>query len=502
MRKVIVIGAGFSGLSSATTLAHAGYDVTVVEKHDQAGGRARFFENSGFKFDMGPSWYWMPEVFENYFNYFDRSVSDYYTLERLSPSYKVYWGNGEADEIPANLDELFKLFEKYEKGSSKKLQKFLADAKVKYEVGMNKFVQKPGLSIFEFTNLDVLVNAFKLDLVKSFYDYIRKYFSHPRLLQLIEFPILFLGATPKNTPALYSLMNYADIELGTWYPKGGMHKIVEGMHKLAEENGVKFLFESQVEKINVINGVAQGVSINGTFLEADYIVGSADYHHIDKFLLDEAYQNYSDKYWDKRLMAPSCLLYYLGVDKKLDGLLHHDLFFDAPFDLHAEEIYSDPQWPSNPLFYASVASKTDDTVAPEGCENLMLLVPIATGLEDTEEVKERYLNIILDRLEKHIGTSVKEHIVYKRAYASSDFSKDYFAFKGNAYGLANTLSQTAILKPSIKNKKVSNLFYTGQLTVPGPGVPPSIISGQVVAKQIMNEDESFKQTLETQTISN
>jgi phytoene desaturase len=486
-KKVIVIGAGFAGLSAATTLAKEGFDVTLLEKNSESGGRARKLEVEGFTFDMGPSWYWMPDVFENYFNQFNTTVAEHYELLRLDPSYAVFFSKDEVMRVPANLNEFYALFEKYEKGSSIQLKKFLKEAEYKYKVSMSDFVHKPSLSLFEFLDLRILNAALKMDLFKSISKYIHRHFKEPKLIQLLEFPVLFLGAKPNETPALYSMMNYADIVLGTWYPVGGMHKIVEGMIAVAKAQGVKIKEAENVEKINVVDGKAVSVISNGITHEADVIIAAADYHHVEQKLLDEKYRNYSENYWKSRKMAPSCLMYYLGLDKKIEGLEHHNLFFDTPFDLHAEEIYDRPQWPSQPLFYSTCASKTDKTVAPEGKENLVLLIPIAVDIEDNEEIREKYFNIMMDRLEHLTGQSIKQHVIVKKSYAIKDFKKDYNSFGGNAYGLANTLRQTAILKPSLKNKKVSNLYYAGQLTVPGPGVPPSIISGQVAAREIIKK---------------
>ncbi|MGQ0827761.1 MAG: phytoene desaturase family protein [Bacteroidota bacterium] len=488
-KKVIVIGAGFAGLSAATTLAKKGFDVTLLEKNNSIGGRARKLEIDGFTFDMGPSWYWMPDVFENYFKQFNTSVPEHYDLIRLNPSYAVFFSKEEVMKVPASLNEFYQLFERYEPGSSEQLKKFLAEAEYKYNVSMSDFVHKPSLSLLEFIDLRILNAVLRMDLFKSISKYIKKHFSDPKLIQLLEFPVLFLGAKPDETPALYSMMNYADIVLGTWYPMGGMFKIVEAMEKIAISQGVKIKTNETIEKINVKNGKAESVVSNGILQEADAIIAAADYHHIEQNLLEKEYRNYNEDYWRSRKMAPSCLMYFIGVDKKIEGLQHHNLFFDAPFDLHAEEIYDRPQWPSNPLFYSTCASKTDKSAAPEGKENLVLLIPVAVGIEDTEEIRERYYNIMMDRLEHLTGQHIKQHVIVKKSYAINDFRSDYNSFGGNAYGLANTLSQTAILKPALKNKKVKNLYYAGQLTVPGPGVPPSIISGQVAAREVI---KSFK----------
>lgn len=492
-KKVIVIGSGFAGLSAATTLADKGFKVQLLEKNDQPGGRARSFFDEGYAFDMGPSWYWMPDVFESYFNRFGKSVSDYYELIRLDPSYRVYFAEDDWVDIPASMKELYAVFESIEKGSSSKLRKFLSESAYKYEVGIRDLVYKPGRSLMEYADTRVLKGLFQLDLLKSMRSYVHAYFKNPKLRQLMEFPILFLGGTPKNTPALYSLMNYADMALGTWYPKGGMYQIVKAMVSLASEKGVEIITGAEVSSIEVnIQKRAERVVTSKGNYEADIIVAGADYHHVEQHLLEPAHRNYSESYWDKRKMAPSCLIFYMGVSKKLKGLQHHTLFFDEDFDQHARDIYEDPKWPENPLFYVSATSKTEPSSAPDGCENLFVLMPVAPALKDDHFTRERYYDMIMERLEKLTNQNIRDFVVYKKSYAQSDFISDYHAFKGNAYGLANTLKQTAILKPSLKSPKVNNLYYTGQLTVPGPGVPPALISGQVVAKEIEKDFKGAK----------
>ena len=485
MEKIGIIGAGFSSLSVATHLANAGYDVHVFDNHDMAGGRARKFEKDGFVFDMGPSWYWMPDVFENYFAHFGKTPEDYYDLIRLDPSYKIFFPEEDVD-IPADLNDLKALFDKWEPGAGAKLDQFLTEAAVKYDLGMNKLVLKPGKSIMEFAEWDVFKNLFKLNIFNSFKNYTKKYFKDQRILQILEFPILFLGATAQTTPALYSLMNFADIKLGTWYPKGGMHKIVEGMQSLAEEKGVTFHFNATVHKINTGNKHVQSLLVNDDVIDFDQVVAGADYHFVEQKLLDQENRNYSDAYWNKRDMAPSSLIFYLGIDDELPNLEHHNLFFDEDFGVHAKELYDNPSWPTAPLFYACVPSKTDASVAPKGKENMFILMPVAPGIEDNDALHDHYFNVIINRIESRIGKSFKDKITVKRTFSIDNFKEEYNAFKGNAYGLSNTLMQTAILKPKLKNKKVKGLYYTGQLTVPGPGVPPSLISGQLVANEIIH----------------
>jgi phytoene desaturase len=484
-KKIVVIGAGFAGLAAASSLAQKGHDVTILEKNSLPGGRARKMEVQGYNFDMGPSWYWMPEVFEQYFERFGKKVSDYYTLDRLDPAYKIVFGQGKEMPVPVDMTALKALFEQYEKGSSAKLEKFLSEAAYKYQVGMHEFVYKPSHSILEFADLRVVKAIFRLQMLTSMSSYVDKLFQNRYLRELLKFPVLFLGATPEDTPAMYSLMNYADLVLGTWYPRGGMYQIVAGMVKLAEELGVKIELNQAVTKIEIEQGKAKRVrTASGGLWEVDAVVAGADYHHIEQQVLEPAYRQYTEAYWDKRTMAPSSLLFYVGVNKKLDNLLHHNLFFDEDFQVHAKEIYKEPKWPSKPLFYACIASKTDPTCAPEGHENLFLLIPTAPDLKDSPEVREHYYNMVMERLERLSGQSIRPHVDYCKSFAHQDFIREYNAYKGNAYGLANTLRQTAFLKPKMRNKKVSNLFFTGQLTTPGPGVPPSLISGQVVAAEL------------------
>lgn len=482
-RKVAIIGSGFSGLSAASYLSKDGYEVHVFEKNSEVGGRARqFTTDNGYVFDMGPSWYWMPDIIEAFFNDFGRKSSDFYDLIPLNPQFEMVFSDGVMG-IPENYEEMKDLFESIEKGAGKQLDEFMNDAQYKYEVGMKDFVNKPCHSWFEFASPKIAKSALKLDLLTNFQRFVRKYFKNPKLIMLMEFPVIFLGAAPKDIPALYSLMNYGGYKLGTWYPMGGFAKVTQAMMQIASEGGVHFHFNSNVEKIILENNKAVGLKINGEELRFDTVIASSDYQHTET-LLPESHRNYDEKYWEKRVFAPSCLIYYLGFNEKIPNLTHHTLFFENDLELHTNEIYEDKKWPTKPLFYACCPSKTDKDTAPENGENVFLLMPVAPGIEDSEEMREKYFLEMISRLEKHTGTSdLISKLEYKRSYCVEDFKKDYNAYKGNAYGLANTLSQTAVLKPSVKNRKVKNLLYTGQLTVPGPGVPPSIISGKIVARE-------------------
>lgn len=483
----IVIGAGFSGIAAAASLARRGFQVDLIEKNEAPGGRASVWRKDGFTFDMGPSFYWMPEVFERFFAEFGEKPGDHYDLRRLDPSYKVVFGQDDDLCLPATRNEQHLLFERYEPGASSALHEFLSEARIKYELGMGELVYRPSLSWMEYARPDVLGGLIKTSVLRSLRKHVRDHFNEPRLRSLMEFPVLFLGAAPQNTPALYSLMNYADLELGTWYPMGGMGQVIEGMMNVAIRQGVQVHVGCTVTGIVVENGHAVGIRTGQGTMMADAVVAGADYHHVEQTLLPEQHRSYSHTYWEKRKLAPSSLLFYLGIDRRVPRLEHHTLFFDEQLDVHSAEIYDDPVWPSKPLFYVSCSSKTDPTVAPDGQENMVVLIPIAPGLEDTQVTREHYYDLVMDRMTNYIGLDLRPHVVVKRSYCINDLKQDYNAFRGNAYGLANTLSQTGPLRPSMKSRKVQGLYFTGQLTVPGPGVPPAIISGQVVAELVEKE---------------
>lgn len=483
-KRIAVIGSGFSGISAAAYAAKSGNEVHVFEKHEQPGGRARQFKtDEGYLFDMGPSWYWMPDIIDGFFADFNCKASDFFNLISLDPQFEMVFST-EKVSVPKKNEDIRKLFEKIESGAAKQYDKFMQSAQFKYEVGMKEFVTKPCYNWLEFASLKIAGGALKLDLFSNFRNYVSRYFTDSKLISLMEFPVIFLGASPKHIPALYSLMNYGGYVLGTKYPMGGFYQLVLAMKKVAEEQGAIFHFNHEVQKINTESGQATSITVDGQTYEFDAIIASSDYHHTET-LLSKPFRNYRKAYWETRTFAPSCLIYYLGIKGKISHLKHHTLFFENELDNHIDCIYKNKKWPSKPLFYACCPSKTDPDVAPEGCENIFLLLPLAPGIYDEESIREKYLIEMLERIEKHTGEAeLISRIEYKRSYCVSDFISDYNAYQGNAYGLSNTLSQTAVLKPKIQNKKIRNLFYTGQLTVPGPGVPPSIISGKIVASEV------------------
>ncbi len=484
MKRVSVIGGGISSLSAACYLAKEGFHVEVFEKNATMGGRARQYKEAGFTFDMGPTWYWMPDVFEKFFSDFGKTPSDFYQLEKLDPAYKVFFSQHDSITIPGAPGEIIKVFEATEAGAGKQLEKLLTGAAYNYDVAIKDIVYRPGKSPFELVSRKTIL---KLGLFLTSISHLAATrFKDPRLRKIIEFPVLFLGAKPSDIPAFYSFMNYADFGLGTWHPAGGMYSVIEGFKKLALELGVTMHNEAPVEEIILEGKQVAGVKVGGQLIRSDLVVSGADYHHTE-MLMEQSKRGYSEKYWDKKTFAPSALMFFLGVDRKLKNVNHHTLFFDTPFDKHAVSIYDKPQWPEAPLFYVSIPSVTDPSVAPEGKEALIFLVPLAPGLEDREEIREKYYNIIMDRFEKLTDQSIRDHIIVKKSYCVNDFIDDYNSYKGNAYGLANILRQTAFLRPKMKSRKVKGLYFTGQLTVPGPGVPPSLISGHVVSKMIMHD---------------
>lgn len=480
-KKIKIIGSGFSALAASCYLAQKGYEVDVYEKNSTIGGRARQLKRDGFTFDIGPTWYWMPDVFERFFGDFNKKPSDYYDLIKLSPAYQVYFGVNEFVTIADNLPEIVTTFESIEKGSGEKLTAFIKEAQSNYDIAIKDLVYRPGVSPLELVTLETAkkVDQFFGNISKD----IRKRFKNKKLVQILEFPVLFLGAKPSDTPTFYNFMNFADFGLGTWHPKNGMYSVILAMEKLAIELGVTIHTNSNVEKIIVENGKASAIVINGETLSADVILSGADYHHSET-LLDEKHRAYSEKYWESRVFAPSSLLFYVGFDKKIENVEHHSMFFDVDFDVHAKDIYDNPKWPEEPLFYASFPSKTDENSAPDGKEAAIFLIPLAPGLNDTNELREKYFEKIMIRLEQLTQQSLKNNVIFKQSFCVNDFINDYNSYKGNAYGMANTLLQTAFLRPKLKSKKVKSLYFTGQLTVPGPGVPPALISGKLVADLI------------------
>ena len=480
-QKVVIVGSGFSSLSASCYLAQAGYDVTILEKNNDLGGRARQLKKDGFVFDIGPTFYWMPDVFENFFSDFGKSRNQFYDLIKLNPAYEVYFDVKDTVKIADNLSDIKKTFEDIEQGSSTKLEKFISKAKKNYDIAMKDLVFKPGKNLFEIVTPQTILKI--KDFFRTIRAQVRQYVSDKRLRSILEFPVLFLGAKPNNTPSFYNFMNYADFGLGTWHPKGGMYKVVEAITSLANELGVEMKSGTPVTGFEIENDKVKKVKTALDSYDCDIVLSGADYYHTET-LLPVKFRQYQESFWKKKTFAPSALLFFVGFDKKIENVSHHTLFFDTDFETHAATIYETKEWAKKPLFYGSFPSITDSNSAPEGKEAGIFLIPIAPDLEDTVKIRQRYFEQIIDRIELLTDQEVKKHVIFHESYCVNDFKSDYNSYKGNAYGLANTLRQTHILRPKLKSKKVKNLYFSGQLTVPGPGVPPSIISGKIVSDLI------------------
>lgn len=497
MKQAVVIGSGFGGLSAAGYLAREGYGVTVVEKNSWVGGRARVLERDGFRFDMGPSWYWMPGEHDKWFRDMGVERSDYYDLRRVDPSYKVYYGDSEPGErdnvvtIPANLEEAKRIFERYETGAGERLEEYLEECRQKYDLAMATYIYKNYDTLFDFINAKTMRNLGTLNIARSYKGMIKKYFKHPYLRKILEFPVVFLGSSARKTPAIYTLMNYIDFILGTWYPTGGFGRVVEAMMDVDRALGVEFRFNRPVTRLEVENGRVTRViceSAEGEeALPADVVVANADYHHVEQDLLPPESRSFSTASWNRRSLAPGVLNFYVGLNKKFHSFGHHTFFFDSDWDTHFRAVYEKPDWLEKPLFYIHAPSISDSTSAPEGKEAVFILVPIAPGLDETEEIRERYFDDVIERIERLTGESFREQIEFVESYSLRDFARDFNAFKGNAFGLGQTLFQTAYFRTANYSRKVSNLYFSGHYTVPGTGTTMSTISGNVVTKRIIQE---------------
>lgn len=487
MKKVLIIGAGFSGLSLAALLKHSGFDVTVFEKNNECGGRARLWEKDGFKFDMGPSWYLMPEVFDNFFSVFNKKSSDYYELERLDCSYKVFFDKDDYVDVKSHPDELFNIFEKIEQGSGNKLKNYLEQSEKKYTTALDEFLYRDYTSFFDFINKRTIIDGLKLNVFGSLDKFIGKNFKNRRLKQLLEYTMVFLGTAPKDAPAMYSMMSHIDMKQGVFYPHGGLNKVADSIKDLCIELGVEIITNTNIDKININNSIAESVQSNGKTFKGDILISSADYPYIELNCIEKKYRTFNSKYWESRKIAPSMFILYLGLDKKLDKLSHHNLYFSENWNKHFNSIFNCPELPENPCFYLSCISKTDKDSAPANHENVFVLVPIAPGLDINSEASEKYKDYIIQHIENICSEKINEHIKTSRIFTVEDFEKDYNAYKGTALGLSHNLMQTALFRPAHKSKKIKNLFYTGQYTHPGVGVPMVLISSQITADIITKD---------------
>lgn len=487
-KKVIVIGSGFGGLATAALLAKDGYEVTVFEKNAKPGGRATMYSAKGFNFDMGPSWYMMPEVFDRFFAEFGKKTSDYYRLVRLKPEYRVFFGDGTREDLSGDLQKDKSLFEKLEKGSSKKLDEYLREAKIKYDVSMNSILYRNLTYPWDLVTPEIAKHAKSMHIFEPMERYIHTYFKSTKLQQILEYNLVFLGCSPQNAPALFSLISYASFKLGIWYPMGGMYEIVKAFVALGDELGVKYYYNSPVTKIITEGNKARGVVVKNTTYKADIIISNADYTHTEDLLSDQTKRSFSKKYWSKKVFAPSAFLLFLGVKGKLPKLLHHTLYFGNDWKGHFQEVFESNTWPKDPSIYISKPSATDPSVAPKNHENIMILVPISTKIDDSKNKQEEYADYIISYIEDKLGITFRKNIIYKKIFSKMHFADSYNSFEGNALGgLAHTFFQSAIWRPGNKSKKLDNLFFAGAGTNPGIGVPPAIISGHLVRDKIRKQ---------------
>ena len=504
--SVAVVGSGFGGLSTACYLADAGADVTVVEKNEQVGGRASVLERDGFRFDMGPSWYLMPDVFEEFFADFGKEPTDYYDLTHLDPHYRIFFKDndgrrpgrdvpgldvdtdGDTIDVTPDREQVKRVFDAYEPGAGDVLDDYLAKSRENYEIGMEHFVKKDRPRVRDWLDPSLAEYARGLTLLGSMQDHVEDYFDHPKLQQVMQYTLVFLGGSPDTTPALYNLMSHVDFNLGVYYPEGGMNGVAVGMADLARELGVEFLTDHPV---TAIKGRRGGFKLEtdgetGAVL-ADVVVSDADYAHTEQELLPEQKRQYDADYWESRTYAPSAFLLYLGVEGDVEELAHHTLVLPSDWQQHFDEIFEEPAWPDDPAYYLCVPSKTDDTVAPEGHSNLFALVPVAAGLDDTPAVRESYRDLVLDDVAENTGVDLRDRIVVEETFSVSEFTERYNSYRGTALGLAHTLRQTALFRPPHRSKALDGLYFTGAFTTPGIGVPMCLISGDITADYVIDD---------------
>jgi phytoene desaturase len=486
-KSAIIIGAGFGGLATAALLAKKGYTVTLLEKNDHPGGRAMVYKEKGFTFDMGPSWYLMPEAFERYFSLFDTKPSDFYTLKRLDPQYRVYFDKDDRVDMYRDLQKNLDTFDSIAPGAGKLVEEYLDLAKYQYDIAMNQFIYKNYNSLLDIMDPRLMIEGTKLKLFSSLNAFVSQYTNQDKIKKILQYTMVFLGGSPSNTPAFYSIMSHIDFHLGVFYPMGGMGKVIEGLAKLCKENRVKIVTNQEVKRIHVRNKHAHSVETQDKTYEADLVISNADYPHTETDLLTSHNQTYSKEYWERKTIAPSAFLLYLGVKGTVKNLSHHTLSFADDWEHHFAQIFDDPAWPDKPSYYVCCPSKTDPSVAPKGHENIFVLVPVAAGLKDTKDVRMKFRSKIISHIEHITGEKIDNRIVVERIFSQQDYASMYNAYKGTALGLAHTLFQTALFRPQNKSKNVDNLYYVGQFTHPGIGVPMCLISAELTTERIVNE---------------
>lgn len=492
-KHAVIIGSGFGGLGSACLLAKAGYRVTVLEKNEQPGGRASVFSEQEYTFDMGPSWYLMPDVFEHFFQLMGETVEDHLVLKKLSPSYRIFYKDEDRTiDIFSDLEKDIPTFEALEPGSGSRLREYLKRAAYQYEVAKKRFLFKNYDSILDFLNWETAIEGSRLSVFSNMDRYVRKFFTTPAVQKIMQYTLVFLGSSPYNTPALYNIMSHIDFSMGVFYPQGGIYELVKAFVRIAEKHGAVIRTHADVARILVEKGTATGVElVGGERIDADLVISNADMAFTDLHLLPEGSRVKDERYWNSRTLSPSAFIMYLGINGRVPELTHHNLVFSSDWKKNFSQIFDSPQWPDDPSLYICAPSVTDPSVAPEGKENLFVLVPIAPNLSDDEEQLELYGEKVLQTLEQvaHIP-DLRKRIEYKKFFSVKDFKQRYNSLGGSALGFAHTLKQTAIFRPNNVNPHVKNLYYAGAGTNPGIGMPICLISAELVYKRITGDKSS------------
>jgi len=494
----VVVGAGYAGLTAAAYLAREGHRVTVLEQLPTPGGRNQRFVLDGFTFERGPSWLWMLDVHSSFYSDLGRKMSDYVQISRLDPAYRVFFPKDSTNtqsgicDVPNGVQEFAALLEKIEPGSSANFLKQMELDEFRYNQALETFIELPSVHIGEYVRPSFLKHLGKMGLFSNQRDSIAKVVLTPEARRLLEWPTIFVGHSPASVPSLYSLLNWAAIDGGTWFPTNGMYDTILGMERVCRELGVTFLYDHRVTGLKHERGAIKEVVCSSEehgirrFAAEKFLV-TCDMAFFERSIVPKSLRMYSPDYWDSREVSPSCLLFYLGVDCRVQGLEHHNLFFDQSMYDHMDDIYgSTPQIPPNPLFYVSVISHSNRTLAPEGCDSIFVLVPMPS-IPVKKVDKARILDNVLGRMEDRIDMSLRDHIVVQDSFDYSDFCKTYHSLGGNGFGLSNTLFQSAFLKPSMRSTTLSNLFYAGQTTAPGGGIPTSMLSGKIAARLAMGD---------------
>jgi 1-hydroxy-2-isopentenylcarotenoid 3,4-desaturase len=511
----VVVGGGIAGLASAALLAREGYQVDLLEQRDELGGRVGSWESRGFRFDTGPSWYLMPEVFEHFFAQFGRSASEELDLRVLDPGYRVFFeGHHDPVDVRRERQANIATFERIEGGAGRRLEQYLVSAEDAYAIAVNRFLYSNFDSLASHLHWDVLRRTPQLLrlLTQSLEGFITDRFHDPRLVQILGYPAVFLGTSPDRAPSMYHLMSRLDLADGVLYPAGGFVRLAETIAELARGAGARLHTGTKVTAVLTRpggrgrrRGTATGVACvqnDGTerVLYADVVVGAGDLHHLETELLPEQYQSYPQRYWDRRNPGPGAVLVCLGVEGTIPQLPHHSLFFTADWHRNFDAIFGKHRRVPEPAsVYVCKPTETDSTLAPPGCESLFVLVPVPAdvtlgrgGLDGRGDPKvEQVADAALAQVAKWAGIeSLGSRTVLRRTWGPGDFAADFNAWSGGALGPAHTLRQSAFLRTPNVSKKVSGLYYAGASTVPGIGLPMCLISAELLLKRLRRDHSS------------